>query len=66
MKELRYRISFNKITWRLFNNEVEAALIGGSCLKEGWVYFKVREIIHTKFQNFSIFHFQITITVTMI
>ena len=48
IKELRYRISFNKLPWRLFNNEVEAALTGGSCLKEGGVYFKVRKIIHTK------------------
>ena len=38
-----------------------AALIGGRRLKEGGAYFKVRGVIHMKFQNIVIFSFQITI-----
>ena len=36
-------------------------LTGGWHLNEGDAYFKVKEIIHMKFQNFVIFSFQITI-----
>ena len=36
-------------------------LIGEQLLKEGGAYFKVRQIIHVKFQNFIIFSFQVTV-----
>ena len=38
-----------------------AALIRGQLLKEGSAYFKVREIIQMKRQNFVISTFQVTI-----
>ena len=38
-----------------------AALIRGMHLKEVGAHFKVREIIHMKFQNFVILSFQVTI-----
>lgn len=37
------------------------ALIGGRRLQEGGAYFKVREIIHIKFQNLVILSFKTTI-----
>ena len=36
-----------------------AVLSGGQRLKEGDVYFKIKEIILMKFQNFVIFTFQV-------
>ena len=52
-----YRISFNKKPQRLF--KVEAVRWGAywRALKEGGDFFKVREIILMKFQNFVIFSF---------
>ena len=42
------------------------ALTGGHPLKEGGVYFKVKGIIHLKFQNSVNISLQITITTFMI
>lgn len=36
-------------------------LIGALLLKEGDAYFKLRGIIHLKFQNFIVFSFKITL-----
>ena len=37
-----------------------AVLIGGWRLKVGGTYFKVKELIHMKFQNYVIFFLKIT------
>ena len=54
-----YRIFSNKRTRRLFDFEAFKV----RRLKEGGAYFKVRQIVHMKFQIFVIFSFQITTTV---
>ena len=38
-----------------------AAVIEEQCLKEGGACFKLRGIIHIRFQNFAIFFFHIAI-----
>ena len=45
----------------LFLELCGVVLIGGWLLKKRDIYFKVREIIHTEFQNFIMFSFQETI-----